>query len=174
MATEGVQRRRLTELTLVRLLQHLQSKGTTDEDSFMVYQVVRTHLEQASDLHLLATCMQVLPSELREETIQDATDSFGCRARNDADPTIALRTAISDVRKLFPVRQPRSPLPAGFQAAGPPPPEPADPWPMELLQSTLVAPQQIADFSVGTPREREVEGSRSFGSETSGPETAAM
>ena len=61
-----------------------------------MFQVIHAHLEQASDLHFFHSCMQVLPPELREETIQDGTDSFGCGASNKAAitpsyPTLTVR-----------------------------------------------------------------------------------
>ena len=86
----------MTDITLVRLCAHLESKGITGEDLFRMFQVIHAHLEQASDLHFFHSCMQVLPPELREETIQDGTDSFGCGASNKAAitpsyPTLTVR-----------------------------------------------------------------------------------
>jgi hypothetical protein len=177
MATEGEQRSKLIDVTVLRLVEHLRSKGITDEDSVVVHQVVRSHLHMASELHVMVACLQVLPSELREATLKDAVDLFGCRATNEADPTLALREAIAETRKSvlgtghhLPVSFPAGPPPpspaippsVGRRLAGPPPPNPAPClWPMETLRSTLVALQQTSHSCMGTHQDRKVERSRS-------------
>ena len=86
----------MTDMTLLRLCAHLENRGIAGEDLFRMFQMVHARLEQASDLHFFLTCLQVLPTELRKETIQHATDSFECGANNQAAitpsyPTLAVR-----------------------------------------------------------------------------------